>query len=925
MMSISALGAAGGDKAWYAQSQASDESRMEGYYQGGDREPPGVWQGRGLEALGLNLGDKVTDETFRNIIEGRSADGSDLGVQGSGENHRAGWDLTFSAPKSVSLAWAAADTEMHNKISNAHNSATAKALAFIEDQAAYGRRGKAGAEHEKLPGLAFATYQHADSREGDPQLHSHCLVMNMAQRADGTYGGIESKHIYDWHHASGAIYRAELAREMQGLGFQIKKDREFFRIAGIRDDITKHFSKRRIQIESALAKAGIATGKAKSSELASLSTRGKKMIEMTREVFLNTWRKLLGEQGLDAEKVKEISGENYIEPEPEAAQEVADLDFIDPTDDGEEDQDIFKKLTSNESIFREQDIYKQAAIFAQLDGSGAEGAIAKVQEALASRQIVHLPSGMMTTREMLKIESSMIHQAQTLRDRENHGIDKKTVDAALAEFAKTKGFSLSAEQEAAVRAITSAGDLKLVQGAAGSGKSTMAEAAKVAWESQGFSVIGAALAGKAAAGLQEGSGIESHTIHRTLYDIEKGNIQVDNKTVLLIDEAGMVGSRQMQQLTQLSEKTGAKLVLIGDQRQLQAVDAGGAFRALQNQLPEFAQLNEVRRQKNVDDKQAANDIAAGKGAEALKNYVERDLVQVKNTVDETKQALVEEWAKDHRALQDKIILAGTKKDVFDLNQAARSKMSFAGTSHAIKTANGARDFAVGDRIVITKNNKNIGVNNGNFGTVQSIRFNRTGELEMSIKIDGRDDLVKAQVTGKDAFQNIDHGYASTVHKSQGSTVDSAYFYAGSMVDKELGYVALSRHRESCQIFTPRSKLEQELDKSQAQATLKMQALAQTIAAQKNIDISNMDIQDFRDVRDFLNEHSDQVIETEGNDGWGANEETKQTLIALGSALERSNLKETTLDHISIEQAEEILEYPQAEPQPESEPEHEIEM
>ncbi len=924
MMSISALGAAGGDKAWYAQSQASDESRMEGYYQGGDREPPGVWQGRGLEALGLELGDKVSDAVFKNIIEGRTADGSDLGVQGAGENHRAGWDLTFSAPKSVSLAWAAADGEMHSKISSAHNAATAKALAFIEDQAAYGRRGKAGAEHEKLPGLAFATYQHCDSREGDPQLHSHCLVMNLAHRADGTFGGIESKHIYDWHHAAGAIYRAELAKEMEALGFQVKKDRDYFKIAGISEDITKHFSKRRIQIETALAKAGIAAGKAKSSELASLSTRGKKLVEMTREVFLKTWKTLLGEKGLDAEKVNEISSENYIDQQQEAtAIDSGELDFIDSADDGEEAQDIFSKLTAHDSIFKEQDIYKLAAIESQLDGSGADGARAKVQDALAVGQIVHLKSGMMTTREMLKIESSMVRQAQNLRDRADHGIDNKTIDSALAEFTKEKGFSLSAEQEAAVRAITSAGDLKMVRGAAGSGKSTMAEAAKIAWQKQGYSVIGAALSGKAAAGLQDGSGIESRTIHRTLFEIEKGNLNINNKTVIVIDEAGMIGSRQMQKLTQIAEATGAKLVLIGDERQLQAVDAGGAFRALQNQLPEFAQLNEVRRQRNDLDKQAANDIATGKGAEALKNYIARDLVHVAETVDATRQAVVDAWSKDNRSAQDKIILAGTRKDVYELNQAARATMEL-GTNHKVQTATGEREFAAGDRVVITKNNSDLDIMNGNFGTVQSIKFNHSGELEMSIKIDGRDDLVKTQITGKDAFTNIDHGYAATVHKSQGATVDSAYFYAGSMTDKELGYVAMSRHRDVCQVFTARSKLEEQLDKSQAQATEKMQALAQSIAIKKDLNIDNIDIQDFRDVRDFLNTHADQVILTD-NDGWGSSQETKQTLIALGSALEQSNLKETTLDHVSIEQAEEIIQATESNQSQESEQDHEVEI
>jgi Ti-type conjugative transfer relaxase TraA len=892
MMSIDSLGKAGGGKAQYCQSQTSQESKIEGYYQSESGEPFGIWQGKGLEAQGLVAGQKITDSDFNNIIRGKDLNGDSL-MQGSGDNHRAGHDLTFSAPKSVSAAWAIADGPMRQKISDAQAKAVAAGLKMLEEKIVEARRGKGGAETEKVAGIITAQYEHCDSRELDPELHTHVLLMNLAQRQDGSFGGIESKQIYEWQHALGAVYRAELSSEIKELGFQVEADRDFFKIAGISDELCQEWSKRRTQIEAELEKRGIEPGSARSSEIASLSTREAKQ-EQSRDELFTRWQSEARAHGLDAQYINDLSS-SLIQHEikSEATAEAAEVEELYP-------DDLYHHLTQNNATFAEKDIYKIVAIRAQHKGLGLEHVLSEIQVALKNKQIINLENGKFTTREMLKLETTMIETARGLNSNRQQSISENTVKSALTEFTKTNGFSLSNEQQNAVNYITSSGQLKMVRGAAGSGKSTMAAAAKIAFQSEGYKVIGAALSGKAAAGLEVGSGIKSSTIHRLLYDIESGKQKLDNKSVLIIDEAGMVGTRMMHKLATHAEKSGAKLVLIGDERQLQAVDAGGAFKLLQKQLPEFAELKEVRRQRNDLDKEAANNIALGRGRYALTSFIERDLVHVGENSDNTKAQLVEAYLLDQNSGSEKLMLAQRRADVFQLNQVAREKNGLAGKGHIIKTANGPREFAHGDRIAITRNDSKLNIKNGEFGTLKNIEFDKSGELKFTVKIDGKDKDVSFNATAKDGFNHIDHGYAATVHKSQGATVNAAYFLATSLADKELSYVAMSRHRDTCQVFTSKSSLENQLDRASAAPTEGMIKFMNAICEQREIDINKIDvnIESFNEVREFLNENSDTEID----------ENVDQALRALSKAMQVSNQNENAIDYFSnVEQVKQLIE------------------
>ena len=279
----------------------------------------------------------------------------------------------------------------------------------------------------------------------------------------------------------------------------------------------------------------------------------------------------------------------------------------------------------------------------------------------------------------------------------------------------------------------------------------------------------------------------------------------------------MVDSRQMQKLIEHVEKAGAKLVLVGDERQLQPVAAGGAFKLMQAKAG-FAELNEVRRQRDSKDVAAAQLVADGRGDEALLDYVNRGKVVIEKTGEQTRNALVSDYIKSQTPPSEKLALAGTRAEVYALNQQIRGQLGLAGSGHTIKTSTGKREFTTGDRIMITKNDKKLGIKNGHFGTVQSIKFDRDGELKMSLKIDGQSKNVDIKVSGENAFENIDHGYSATVHKSQSASIDKIFFLANPNLDKHLSYVAMTRHRDECKIYASEDTIEQIHDRSGAENT-----------------------------------------------------------------------------------------------------------
>ncbi|NIJ18315.1 Ti-type conjugative transfer relaxase TraA [Sphingobium vermicomposti] len=398
-----------------------------------------------------------------------------------------------------------------------------------------------------------------------------------------------------------------------------------------------------------------------------------------------------------------------------------------------------------------------------------------------------------TSREMIATERQLERAADGLAGMDRHGVADFHVDRALAS-AEGRGLSLSAEQRGALEHITGERGLASVVGYAGSGKSAMLGVAREAWEAQGYTVRGAALSGIAAENLEGGSAIPSRTIASLEYQWEQGREQLGPRDVLVIDEAGMIGTRQMERVLSHADRAGAKVVLVGDPEQLQAIEAGASFRSVAERHG-WAEIGEIRRQREDWQRDATKALATGRTGEAVRAYEAHGMVAAADTREAARGELIDRWDAQRRADPDqsRIILTHTNAEVRDLNLAARDRLRDAGELGAdvrVSAERGAREFAAGDRIMFLKNERGLGVKNGTLGQVE-----RVSPDSMAVKLD---DGRQVAFDLKD-YAHVDHGYAATIHKSQGVTVDRAHVLATPGMDRHSAYVALSRHRDGVQL------------------------------------------------------------------------------------------------------------------------------
>ena len=416
------------------------------------------------------------------------------------------------------------------------------------------------------------------------------------------------------------------------------------------------------------------------------------------------------------------------------------------------------------------------------------------------------------TREMIALEQRMADQARDLRLTLTHAVETARVEAAIqaqdAEIRQaTNGQNgLSEEQREAIRYVTDARGIAAVVGFAGSGKSTLLKAANEAWTAAGKRVLGAALAGKAAEGLAESAGIRSRTLASWEYAWSQGRDGLQAGDVFVIDEAGMIASGQLARVIDQIHAAGAKAVLVGDAMQLQPIQAGAAFRAISERVG-YVELEGIRRQRTHEwQRQAALDFARGRTIEALQAYAARGAIRFHDTADAAHKQIVADWA-DARRQGSVLILAHANKDVDALNtgvRAARKAMGeLAGTEIQFQTSRGLKSFAVGDRVLFLKNERDV--KNGMLGTVEGL-----GLDTLTVRTD-RGDTVELKPSD---YEHFSHGYAATVHKAQGATVDRTLVYGSALMDRHLAYVALTRHRDDAVLYAAKEAFDSFADLAQ---------------------------------------------------------------------------------------------------------------
>lgn len=776
MLSIKPIGSSSGEVTYYTHLGQED------YYVGGG-EPPGVWWGTGAEQLGVS--GQVEGKAFGNLLQGKSADGRKRLVQNAGHpKRRSAFDLTWSVPKSVSVAWSQGDIELRQQIEQAGERAVLKALEVVHEYCGTTRRGHHG-ERVEQSGIAAALFRHDTARgvknaAPDPNLHWHTVLLNVCTREDGTTGALDARSLFrpQMKMALGALFRAELSAELSQLGLSSHRpqrngrEASWFELDSIPAELLEAFSKRRKEILDWLNERGLSGAKA-SEKATNVTKQGKD--SWKREDLLKAWQAIGETYGFDSEL---LGSETPLEIQPLSQRDV---------------EEAATAIARNDSHFSELSLLRRVAENAQCRGLGIDEVRKTIAEALVtSQEIVSLQevNGVrrFTTREILAVERKLLDAVER-----SSGWRQPHVMGALSEVLQNFP-TIRPEQRDAVKHVTCSPDrISCVYGMAGTGKTFLLDVAREVWERSGYEVIGTALAAKAAQGLEEGSGIRSLHIHSLLKQIELGRESLSAKSVLVVDEAGMVGTAMMERLVRLTEEVGARLVLVGDYRQLQSIDAGGCFKAICEKLG-AAELLEITRQRDDWARDAVKEMAAGDADMALSRYHSKGLLFVSEDRTEAMRSLVTDWQNSGSARQS-LIFAGTRYETAILNRLCQEKRLEDGILGVDSISVGSEEIHVGDRVLFTRNNAALLVRNGNTGTVLEID---TSQNTVRVELDSGYRIVIDLAT----FDHLALGYAVTTHKGQGQTVESAFVLAGgSMTDRELSYVQTSRSRGETRIYT----------------------------------------------------------------------------------------------------------------------------
>ncbi|WP_448228858.1 MobF family relaxase [Pseudoxanthomonas mexicana] len=774
------------------------------YKDGQDKDvAPLVWRGNGVSAIGLSEG-AARDADFVHLAKGFDPSGNALVQNAGDEERRVGIDWTFSADKSVSEAMAIATPEMRDKIIAAHHRAVDQSIEFLE-QFAEAHRDKAGQSVEGVQGIVAARVTHFANRDMEPNLHCHVLVMNVAPRTDGTVGAVDQAWMLDYKKAASALYRAELAKGMQELGFGITKvvqkdDRGqetgdvFFHLSGMSEEWRSAVSTRRQSIIAHVAEHG------GTMQQAALATR-KHKDEPSFAECLDIWKQThdkLREDGIAISMDQWMRFGNRVEQAT--------------------DQGVMTQLTEQKAVFtRAELIARMAQENVGIDGMDAclkrcdrfmddnrqQGEMFDIRPDAPKYQ--HRRSGRhdelrMTSREFITLEQEALESARARKDDQAVRIDAQLAHSAIAAFERKNGFAMSAEQKNAVLHVTAeSGGTCVIEGKAGTGKTTVSQAYVAAFRAAGRNVIGVAEGWDAAKKLEAESGVASMSSAMLLNELREGRQRLTNRDVLVIDEAGMVGTRNIRAFQRYCDDAGAKLILQGDAKQLQPVSAGGIFRLITHEVG-AATLSAIRRQKNEQDLTTAN-LLYKDAALAFRHMDAHGQVKGADSHREAMDHLVRDYFASQSADRDKLILVGThgegKRLTAQLRDELRERGTLAGKPFQFKALTGRWfeqiDVQCGDKLRFTKKDAKLGVVNGTSGVVQ--------------KVDGRHIVLRiesdiASQNGREVTidtwsnKNFAHDWVRTVHKSQGQGKDEVFMLANpAMTDSHMGLVGFTRMKQ----------------------------------------------------------------------------------------------------------------------------------
>jgi conjugative relaxase-like TrwC/TraI family protein len=791
MLTIGKLGI--GQENYYLDKVAEG---AEDYYSG-EGEAEGRWMGDAAEDLGLD--GEVGPDQLKAMLTGRNpVDGEPLvGMRGvPAKGAVPGFDLTFSAPKSVSLLWALGGAETGAEVSRAHDRSVETAIDYMQREACWTRRGAGGSEFVKGNGYLAAAYVHRSSRNGDPQLHTHVLIANATRGPDGRWTRLYHPAIYDHAKTAGYIYETQLRHELsRSLGLRWQEVRNG--IAEVEGFAAEHlcaFSTRRAEI---LEAAG-ADASARARQVANLATRETKEKGVSRETLRERWRTKANEIGLDCDEISRSFDPNA----PAVARTVSTWQ-------------VDRAVTAGVSHFDRRDAI-QAVAGLLPEGAEAVHVERMADEYLASDTVIRVGESARggdryTTRRIWELEREALAAVERMRSQGATQAGELVAARVLAARPTLK----DDQREMVRRLLSSPEGVAVVIGEAGTGKTYAIVAAAEGWSQAGIELRAAAPTWRGAHALRD-EGLPATSIASLLVELDGtesgGGDGLAQRSVLLVDEAGMVDSPTLARLVSHAERAEAKLVLLGDPEQLGEIDAGGLFRAIADRADPI-RLEEVIRHEHELDRIAAKRIREGEGREALTLYESGERVTVAPNAEARREAMVRDWHESFEHGEDAVMVAKRNAEVARLNAMAREVRREAGKLGAQEIEVGEARFAAGDQVITRVNDRQAEVYNR-----ERWRIAEVDAEQRRVVLDGIDQARRVEVGAEYLARTnshsdapaLEHAYAVTTYSVQGSTVDHALVAADPSMDKQELYVATSRSRGETRLYaTPEVQVHRE--------------------------------------------------------------------------------------------------------------------
>lgn len=787
------------------------------YYLGRDglpAEAPGRWlvdrQARvRVGVQGATVGD------LRALMEGRrpgDGDEPDWLRQAGPDGTRAGGvDVTFSAPKGVSVLWALGDRRA--EIEAAHRTAVAAAVDYLREsvevtvryEAAVGGAVPAVAAHLHAAEFVHTTARGVGADVPDPQLHSH-VVITSVERVDGSVAAVRSRPVLRAAREVGAFYRAQLAAELRTLGYVITpagKDGRYFAVDGIERRVEQCFSSRAEEVERAGREFRATHGRDPArGELRALAVRTRAAkLPRTRDDLDRSWLENARRLGLSRERIDELQHGRRVE-QPEWTAWAACVE---------------RSATRTRATFTLAELRAVALEHAAGHGIPPREALNGIEILRDRGRILGLADGRLTTAAVREAERAIERDLVSMATRQVRAIDVTAVRGAVTQVEERLGNALSAEQRHAVQTLTSQGRAVVLIGPAGTGKGVVIEAATCAELAAGREVYGLAVAGRTAQRLGETAPAlqgRVKTIDAFVNGVERGHLRVDHLTTIYLDEAGMGDTERLRRLVAMVEQSGASLVAVGDPRQLPSVGAGGMFARLAQTLP-VAELSEVHRARDLGEVAAWRELRAGDPSTALTHYRDQSRLHFADTRVESVERAAQRYAQLSRELGHERVALMSDASNIEIDTLNLRVQTLRREHGELSAETVARDdgqaFHAEDRVTWRRPMHLPGdmrVENGARGTVMNLDV---ATHEMTVRLDGSGREIRLS---RDQLGALRLAYAGHVYRQQGATVDRAIVLTGGwQTSREGTYVHATRARDGVEWHLARDELDGVDDRS----------------------------------------------------------------------------------------------------------------